>query len=180
MVKYTFVNRPIGFNMFKFSKTKIQQIQPLNGQSMQGAGISHNGREFITHTTLNVEKTAFVNVTLGQKLFLISIILIFLYRLTAEPLGTIIGLLAILSAIYFFDVVFHLFMIVQSLGTESDIKFKDDDLVNLDEEQLPIYTILCPLYKEEKVLPKFLNAIEKISWPKEKLDVIILLESDDV
>lgn len=165
--------------MFGLNKKVIQQIQPHNNQSMQGAGISYNGKEYITHTTLESEKTAFINITLGQKLFLVSILLLFLYRLTSNTLGTVVGMLAILSAIYFFDVVFHLFMIVQSLGTESDIKFDTEDLIALDEEQLPIYTILCPLYKEAKVLPKFLNAVEKISWPKNKLDVIILLEADD-
>ncbi len=165
--------------MLGLNKKPILQILPHSNQSMQGAGISHHGREFITHTTLNAEKTAFINVTQGQKLFLISIIIIFLYRLTSEPLGTIIGLLAILSAIYFFDVVFHLFMITQSLGNDSEIKFESEDIEALSDEQLPTYTILCPLYKEAKVLPRFLNAIEKLSWPKDKLDVIILLEADD-
>ncbi len=180
MFKYTLGNRPIGNNMFGLKNKTIQKIQPSTNQSMQGAGITYNGQQFITHTTLSAEKTAFFNVTLGQKMFIASLILIFLYRITSDTLGTIIGSLAVLSAIYFFDVVFHLFMIVQSLGTESDIKFEDADISDLEEDQLPIYTILCPLYKEAKVLPRFLSAIEKLNWPKDKLDVLILLEADDL
>ncbi len=179
MVQYTFDIRPIGNNMFGLKNT-IQKIQPHTNQSMQGAGIIYNGQKFITHTTLNAEKTAFFNVTLGQKIFIASLILIFLYRVTSDTLGTIIGSLAVLSAIYFIDVVFNLFMIIQSLGTESDIKFADAEISDLTEDQLPIYTILCPLYKEAKVLPRFLSAIEKLNWPKDKLDVIILLEADDL
>src|SRR3990167_9790024 len=162
------------------SKNKfLQQIAPTSGESMQGAGISANGRQFITHTTLNVEKTAFINLTLGQKMFIVTLILIIIYRLTVDPLGTIVGVLGILSAIYFFDVVFHLFLIVKSLGSESDIKFEKDEVLLLNDQELPVYTILCPLYKESKVITRFLAAIEKISWPKEKLDVILLLEQDD-
>ncbi len=156
-----------------------KQIPPTNSESMQGAGISVNGRQFITHTTLSVEKTAFNNVTSGQKLFLITLILIILFRIFTAPLQTIVGLLGILSAIYFFDVVFHLYLIVKSLGSDSDIKFENDEILELTDNQLPIYTILCPLYKEAKVIPKFVDALEKISWPKDKLDVILLLEVDD-
>ena len=45
---------------------------------------------------------------------------------------------------------------------------------------MPVYSILCPLYKEAEVLPIFLKAIGEIDWPKDKLDVILLLEQDDI
>ena len=112
-------------------------------------------------------------------MFIVTLALIIIYRLTADPLGTIVGFLGILSAIYFLDVVFHLFLIVKSLGSESDIKFEKDEILTLNDQELPVYTILCPQYKESKVITRFLAAIEKISWPKEKLDVILLLEQDD-
>lgn len=165
--------------MFRFKDKPTQSIPPTSNESMQGAGISVNGKQFITHTTLSVENTAFINITSAQKIFLISLILIILFRIFTAPLQTIVGLLGALSAIYFLDVVFHLFLIVKSLDTDSDIKFEDEDFSSLNENLLPIYTILCPLYKEANVVNKFIAAIEKLDWPKDKLDVIILLEDDD-
>ncbi len=43
----------------------------------------------------------------------------------------------------------------------------------------PIYTILCPLYREANVAPDLIAAINAIDYPKESLDVKILVESDD-
>jgi cellulose synthase/poly-beta-1,6-N-acetylglucosamine synthase-like glycosyltransferase len=165
--------------MLGLNKKLLQQIPPTNGTSMQGAGVIADGRTYITHTTLSDENTAFINVTSKQKIFLVALMLIILFRIITAPLGTIVTLLGILSAIYFFDVVFHLYLIVKSLGSQSDIKFDQEDISALGDYQLPIYTILCPLYKEAKVIPKFVNALEKLDWPKDKLDVIILLEEDD-
>lgn len=44
---------------------------------------------------------------------------------------------------------------------------------------LPIYTILVPLYKEVEKLNSIINAIDKLHYPKDKLDVKIIVEQDD-
>lgn len=41
---------------------------------------------------------------------------------------------------------------------------------------LPIYTILIPLFKEDKVINKLINAIRSIDYPKCKLDVKLIVE----
>jgi cellulose synthase/poly-beta-1,6-N-acetylglucosamine synthase-like glycosyltransferase len=44
---------------------------------------------------------------------------------------------------------------------------------------LPIYTILCPLYREARVLPDLAARLARLAYPAEKLDVKIVLEADD-
>lgn len=56
----------------------------------------------------------------------------------------------------------------------------DPELRQLDERELPIYTILVPLYHEAAVLPQLARAIQALDWPKVKLDVRLLLEEDDL
>ncbi|PHS22677.1 MAG: glycosyltransferase [Robiginitomaculum sp.] len=46
-------------------------------------------------------------------------------------------------------------------------------------EDLPLYTILVPLYKETEVLDGLCKAIGALNYPKAKLDVKLLLEIDD-
>jgi cellulose synthase/poly-beta-1,6-N-acetylglucosamine synthase-like glycosyltransferase len=48
-----------------------------------------------------------------------------------------------------------------------------------DPDELPIYTILIPIYKEDKVLKKLVKSIEKIDYPKALLDAKLLVEEDD-
>lgn len=45
---------------------------------------------------------------------------------------------------------------------------------------LPIYTILVPLYKEPEKLCSILAAIDNLNYPKDKLDVKIIVEEDDL
>ncbi|MBI1186499.1 MAG: glycosyltransferase [Alphaproteobacteria bacterium] len=44
---------------------------------------------------------------------------------------------------------------------------------------LPVYTLLCPLFKEATVLPHLVAAIEALDYPIDKLDVKLILEQDD-
>lgn len=47
------------------------------------------------------------------------------------------------------------------------------------KNDLPIYTILVPLYKEEYKVSDILKSIKNINYPKDKLDVKFILEKDD-
>ncbi|MEM9421363.1 MAG: glycosyltransferase family 2 protein [Pseudomonadota bacterium] len=49
----------------------------------------------------------------------------------------------------------------------------------LTATELPIVTILCPLYNEVKGLPGLVGALQKLDYPPEKLDIKIVLEADD-
>jgi len=44
---------------------------------------------------------------------------------------------------------------------------------------LPVYTVLIPLYREAAALPGLLAGLAQLDYPKEKLDVKFILESDD-
>lgn len=46
-------------------------------------------------------------------------------------------------------------------------------------EDLPIYTVLVPLFREAEVLPDLLSALTQLNYPAAKLDVILALEECD-
>ncbi|OGT38292.1 MAG: hypothetical protein A3F12_05275 [Gammaproteobacteria bacterium RIFCSPHIGHO2_12_FULL_38_14] len=61
-----------------------------------------------------------------------------------------------------------------------DHQYKEANKKALPKKNLPIYTILVPLYKEKEItLRNLFENIKKIHYPKHKLDVKILLERDD-
>ena len=49
----------------------------------------------------------------------------------------------------------------------------------LPDHALPRYTILVPLYKEASVVAHLLDALERIDYPRAKLDIKLLIEADD-
>ncbi len=165
--------------ILKTKRTAPAHIRPEDGEAMKGAGVGFNGRKFITHTTLSHKKSAIVNFTFWQKVLLLGTLSLVSWGLFMDPLRAVATVVALLSTIYFLDVIFNLYLVLRSLQSPPDISISATEIAKVDDKKLPIYTILCPLYREARVLPDFLNAINVIDWPKEKLDVLLLLEADD-
>ncbi|MBF4461025.1 MULTISPECIES: glycosyltransferase [unclassified Rathayibacter] len=49
----------------------------------------------------------------------------------------------------------------------------------MGDEELPVYTILIPAYKEANIISKLLVNIGALDYPQAKLEVLVLLEADD-
>ena len=163
----------------KFNSHKTHKIKPRRSDVVAGAGVSHKGKRFITHSHLSDEDSALVTFWGWQKLALWSLLALLVLGLLVNAKATAILLIATLSIIYFIDLLFSLGILLKSLHFPPELKIKKRELDKINEDELPVYTILCPLYKEANMLPKFIEAINKIDWPKDKLEVILLFEQDD-
>lgn len=49
----------------------------------------------------------------------------------------------------------------------------------LDDERLPIVTLLAPMYREAAVLPQLVRALHRIDYPAGKLDIKLIVEAVD-
>jgi len=54
-----------------------------------------------------------------------------------------------------------------------------DDAVARWEGPLPVYTILCPLYREAQSVPALIAALRRLDYAADKLDVKFIVEADD-
>ncbi|MFO7900445.1 MAG: glycosyltransferase [Planctomycetota bacterium] len=60
-----------------------------------------------------------------------------------------------------------------------DIRVPERQIAELNDDELPTYTVFVPLYREPEVANKIVRHIAAMDYPKDKLDVKILLEPDD-
>lgn len=146
---------------------------------MLGNGIHQNGKFFITHSDLHHRNSAIRTTHTHQKFFIFLLIAAIGVGIFFNARETAIFLVASITIVYFLDLLFNLFLIVQSFRNPSEIEVDRDEILSLRNEDLPMYTVFCPLYKEWQVVPQFVRAIDRLDWPKEKLDVQLLLEEDD-
>lgn len=165
--------------ILKTKKVAPYHIQPTKTASMRGAGIRYNKKHYVTHTTLDFSKSSIKTFTAFQKVFLSLLLAVISFGIVFYTLPSLRILIAFLSSIYFLDVMFNFFVVLKSLYFQQEIQTDDEKLTGLKDEDLPVYTILCPLYKEGHIIPQFVSSISKLSWPKNKLDVQLLLEEDD-
>jgi len=49
----------------------------------------------------------------------------------------------------------------------------------LSDAELPVYSILVPLYKDAAVVPVLASALRRLDYPRAKLDIKLVLEEDD-
>jgi cellulose synthase/poly-beta-1,6-N-acetylglucosamine synthase-like glycosyltransferase len=49
----------------------------------------------------------------------------------------------------------------------------------LADNELPVYSILVPLYREANVLPALVQALRALDYPKDRLDIKLIVEDDD-
>jgi cellulose synthase/poly-beta-1,6-N-acetylglucosamine synthase-like glycosyltransferase len=55
-----------------------------------------------------------------------------------------------------------------------------EDLAAVDDAELPVYTVLVPVFREANVVADLVANLADLDYPKEKLQILLLLEEDDV
>ncbi len=76
-------------------------------------------------------------------------------------------------------ILFRLLSVIGALFTSSENRVSPKEIEELKDEDLPLFTILVPMYKEPEVAQKIARAVTQLNYPLEKLDVKLLLEEDD-
>lgn len=144
-----------------------------------GNGICSKGINFVTHSNLKHKYSAIKTFHKNQKIFIFLLASLVIWGIIVNLKQSLIIIVAGLTTLYFIDLLFNLFLIIRSFNKSKEVSIDDVEIKNLKDQDLPIYTIFCPLYKEWRVIPQFTQAISKIDWPEDKLDVQLLLEEDD-
>ncbi|HOL67435.1 MAG TPA: glycosyltransferase, partial [bacterium] len=134
-------------------------------------------REHRPPAILLPEETARTNLTLEQKLTLGLLCLLggqLVWRYCQTGSFWPHYLLSLIYAV----ICFHkFFLIFSGLLRRQEIVISEVEI--LSRYEWPFYTILLPLYREKEILPQLYRAMEKLDYPREKLEIILILEEDD-
>ena len=126
------------------------------------------------------EKSAHIPVVTSQRFFFIALVVTFVGCLAIWPTATMTVFVAVCSAIYLLVSGYRFRLTLRALGAHLETDVTDEAIAALDERSLPIYTILVPLYKEAGIVPRLVRDINKLDYPRTRLDVKLLCEEDDV
>lgn len=116
--------------------------------------------------------------TLPQMLGMYIIVIAIFWGLLSNWWLTLAVLMAILNLFFIAAIGFKL--VLSLVGALDQLyRISDEEVAALDDRTLPIYTILIPVYNEPEVLPILVQALDQLDYPKERLDVLLLLEEND-
>ncbi len=145
----------------------------------EGNGFHFKGQKFITHNQLASGDTALFRLSFKQRIFLIFLLLFLVVWLFFNWHSAVVGIVAILTVLYFADLLFNLFLIYSSFSKPPELKVTKTEMDKMSDADWPTYTIFCPMYKEPEVLPQFVSAMNALDYPTDKLQIMLLLEADD-
>ncbi len=162
--------------MFQRQKPSIFSEQET---SAKGHGFLYKGREYIHHSALHDYEIALHRLSEHQIVFLSLLFIITCICLILSWHSTIVVLVSIITILYFTDLLFNLFLIHRSFSRSPELRITIEEIAAHESRGWPSYTIFCPLYNEVSVLKQFVKAMKELDYPKDKLQVMLLLENDD-
>ncbi|MCH5645646.1 glycosyltransferase, partial [Gordonia sp. ABSL49_1] len=94
---------------------------------------------------------------------------------TVPALATFVSIATIVYVVTILDrlVIFRRGLVNGAIGVT------DEQARSLADDDLPPYTVLVPAYGEPEVVGDLIAAVESIEYPRDKLQVLLLLEEDD-
>jgi len=126
------------------------------------------------------EDSAYWVLSRGQKIALGIFLLVSALWLAVDYRSYLIVTNAFASLFYVSFSVYKFYLVYRALAHDLEVPVSDEEVAALDDRELPVYTILIPVYKEAEVLPNLLEAVNRLDYPTTKLDIKVLMEADDL
>lgn len=123
-------------------------------------------------------QSASVAVVGWQRAVLWALLLVVIGCAVWQPMTTAVVLIGLCTAGYLLTMGDRLLIFRQGLRSRA-IVVPDEKARALTDDELPPYTILVPAYNEPEVVGDLIGAMAALEYPRDKLQVLLLLEADD-
>ncbi len=124
------------------------------------------------------DQAADVTLTRGEKIFYTAVLFILAGCIIADSVLSS-RFLYLFYLLYFAIILFRVLTVVLALFGRPEIVITKAEIAAANEGEWPMYTVLVPLYREPEVAAKIVRSLDKLDYPREKLEVLLLLEQDD-
>lgn len=138
------------------------------------------GQVVRTFAPFHYETSALRTFTVGQRGFFALLFLAIVVGLIFFHVEMIIVLIACITIFYLFDLLLMVILSFRTLGESCEEAISDEVIKALPNTHWPLYTVLCPLYREAEVVPQFVRAMQALDYPTNRLQVLFLIEDHDV
>ncbi len=116
---------------------------------------------------------ALVWLTPAQRLAVVAVLAASAVLALAWPRLLAAMLVAFMCALYAVHTLFRMIVWLAGLKPAPNFALKRSD------DQLPVYSIIAPLRHEANMADKIVAALERLDYPRAKLDVIFAVDHDD-
>lgn len=117
---------------------------------------------------------AAVPLTRAQRWTIAGLILMLTGGFAAAPLITAEAVIGVLIVLASGHMIFRLVIWLVGLPVDAD------PVLQRADADLPVYSVIVPLYREANMAAGLVAALDRLDYPKDRLDILVALEADDL
>ena len=95
------------------------------------------------------------------------------------PRPSLSALSMIISLGFLVGIAFKFVMCMTGARMEFEAVVTPEEVAALRDDELPIYTVLVPCYREAGIVAQLVDNLGALDYPADKLEILLLLEADD-
>jgi glycosyltransferase XagB len=118
-------------------------------------------------------------VSTGQRNVLLGVLLVLVLCLILAPLVTLEVVASIITLFYVVAVVYRAYLFSRSARADILETVTDEDARGYSDGDLPLYSVLIPVYKEAEVVQLLAENLGRMEYPVDRLEILLLVEGDD-
>jgi glycosyltransferase XagB len=128
----------------------------------------------------NPELSAQRVFTPAQVIFVYALLTVLMLGLALAPIATLVALNVVMSLFYLGNFLFKGILVSIGGARSAD---RDESIAiaarMLRDDDLPVFTVLVPMFREPKMLPVLARSLRQLDYPLGKLDIKLVLEAND-
>ncbi len=160
--------------------TQVSMLREMNEYAESaGKTVLVGERKVNIFAPFRPEHSALWVITRWQSIALVVLVLGWCLGLQFLRQQTLIVTMTAITALYFGHLLMTVGMSFLAFRRVSEEEVDDEIVAALGDADWPYYTILCPLYREARVVPQFVHSMQALDYPPEKLQILFLTEVDD-
>lgn len=116
----------------------------------------------------------------GQKAWALLGLIVLVGLVVLWPIGTVVSIVAVASVIFLASTLFKFSVALRGSRFDLVRRVSDDEIRAVRDEDLPIYSVLVPVFREAGVVGRLVANLGRLDYPAHKLEIIVLVEEEDV
>ncbi|CCU77971.1 hypothetical protein HSACCH_00308 [Halanaerobium saccharolyticum subsp. saccharolyticum DSM 6643] len=171
------IEEKTGFVDFKKIIATKRDIQNLVEKTFKKEMIRESISEMYSR---HPEESAARVFTIPQIVFFALLSILSIFGAIYYPYQTAVSFFYIINFLFLASILFKFLLSIVGSYYEKHEFISQAEISDIDEKDLPIYSVLVPVYKEPEVIKKLINNLKDLDYPKSKLEVLFLFEENDL
>ncbi|WP_396837150.1 glycosyltransferase family 2 protein [Mycobacterium sp. ITM-2016-00317] len=118
----------------------------------------------------------------GRRAMTTAVAVLILLAAAAFAMPDVIAptLMCVVTILYLVATVDRHYLLIKGMGSSALIEVTDDEAFDIPEAELPVYTVLLPVYDEPSIVSNLISGVLRLDYPRDKLEILLLIEEDDI